>query len=209
MISATLVIIAINVLVSVACFNNRSLFEQLLFSPYHLKHARQYYRLLTHAFVHGSYMHLFVNMFVLYSFGSGVEALFGLYFGNISTLYFLILYLGGVLVACLPSLQKYADIPAYRSVGASGAVAAVLFSYILIKPTAMLGVMLVIPMPAFLFGIVYMWYESKMQGRNDGIAHDAHLFGALFGLLFTGLMRPEFGPEFFSQITRFISSFLS
>ncbi|MFT6323466.1 MAG: membrane associated rhomboid family serine protease [Halieaceae bacterium] len=149
-------------------------------------------------------------MFVLWQFGVFVEHTFVLEFGGIGTFYYLILYLGGVFAASLPSIQKHGDNPYYTSIGASGAVAAVLFSYILMFPTHTLGFMIVIKIPAIVFGGLYLWYEKKMANENvnDGIGHDAHYFGALFGVAATLLFKPSFLLNFIQQITISLSSWL-
>jgi membrane associated rhomboid family serine protease len=192
------------VLLSIASFGNIALFDRLKFNAYAVSREKQYYRLFTHAFIHANYTHLFVNMFVLFSFGTAVESLFEIYFGNFGMLLYVILFVGGLIAASMPAMKKHADNPYYNAVGASGAVAAVLFCYILMRPVSMLSLMLVLPLPAFVFGILYIWYESKMQDKNDGIAHDAHIFGALLGFTLPLVFNPEFFIDFFFQILTFI-----
>jgi len=196
----TYILIGLSVLMSLMSFSNVNLFDRLKLNPYSVKESGQYYRVLSHGFIHADIGHLFINMFVLWSFGTALEDLFQIYFGPWGIVFFLIIYFGGMIVASLPALKKHGDNPYYNAVGASGAVASVLFSYILINPVSMLGLMLVIPIPAFVFGILYIWYETKMQNRNDGIAHDAHVFGALFGFTLTIVLDPYFIIEFFTQI---------
>jgi membrane associated rhomboid family serine protease len=201
-------IIGLTVLSSLVAFEKPVLFDKLKFNAYDVKRFKSYYRLFSHAFVHGDLMHLLVNMFVLWSFGQHVESLMGLIFGSFSWILFLILYVGGVVMASLPSLKKHADNPYYNAVGASGGVAAILFSFILMQPLSMLGLFLVIPIPAFLFGVLYIWYESSMQNKRDGIAHDAHVVGALFGFTFTILLKPSLILDFVLQIKEGVSGFL-
>jgi len=186
--------------VSLAALSNRELFDKLKYNPFQVKHHKELYRMLTHGFVHADYGHLFINMFVLWSFGTAVEDVFYDYFDGLATPFYLLLYFGALIVSALPAFKEYKDTPAYSAVGASGAVSAVLFSFILMKPLKLLGVMLVIPVPAFIFGIIYLWYEAKMQNKRDGIAHDAHISGALFGVTITILYNPKFVLNFFLQI---------
>lgn len=198
----TLIIVAITAITSIAAFNNRDLFNKYLFDPYLVVHKKQQYRIITHAFLHGGWAHLIINMFVLWQFGRVVESNFNAMFGGLGTIYFLILYIGGIVASSLPTLKKEADNPYYTSIGASGAVSAVLFSYILMFPTSMLGFMIVIPIPAIVFGVLYIWYEKRMadKGMNDGVGHDAHYIGALYGVLVTILFKPALVMNFINQI---------
>lgn len=198
----TLIIVVVTVLFSLMGFNNRTLFTNFLFDPYLVAHKKQHYRIFTHAFLHGGWPHLLINMFVLYQFGGAVENSFHVLFGSKGLWYFLTLYFGGILASSLPTLKKEANNPYYKSIGASGAVSAVLFSYIVMFPTNMLGVMIVIPIPAIIFGVLYLWYEKRMalQNQNDGIGHDAHYYGAVYGALVTVVFKPQLAIDFASKI---------
>lgn len=199
----TLYIIIITGLVSIAAFQNRSLMAKLMFNAYLVKHSNEWFRVVTHAFVHSGWMHLFVNMWVLWIFGGMVEDQFVLNKGLMGKAGFLALYLGGILFATLPSYGRHQDNFNYNAVGASGAVAAVLFSAIYFSPTMDLYLMFIpIPIPAIIFGIGYLvleWYLDKKS--NDNIAHDAHFWGAAFGFVFSVLMIP-------SQFQYFIDAIL-
>ena len=133
--SLTLIIVIITAAVSVLALNNKELFSKLLFSPFQVYHSKEYYRIITHAAVHGGWVHLFVNMYVLYIFGQTAERYFDVYDETFGELRYVILYLGGIVFATLPSLKKHRDNFSYNSVGASGAVSAVLFSCIAFNPT--------------------------------------------------------------------------
>lgn len=202
----TYLIIAVTLGVSLLSFSRPHWFEKMLMSPYRVIQNREYYRILTHGFLHGDYAHLFVNLFVLWSFGTALEDLYAYHFGMWGLPMYVLLYFGGMFVATLPALKKHSEDYSYRSVGASGAVSAVLFSYILIMPTSMLGLFLVIPIPAFVFGILYLWYEASMQNKRDGIAHDAHLFGALLGISLSIVYNPKWLPEFFLKVAHYVGS---
>ncbi|MGB0805150.1 MAG: rhomboid family intramembrane serine protease [Salibacteraceae bacterium] len=206
----TYIIIAITGIFSFIAFSNRELFNNYLFDPYLVKHKNQWYRVFTHAFLHGSWGHLLINMFVLWQFGTFVEHTFYQEFGSVAPIYYLILYFGGIFTASVPSLQKHADNPYYTSIGASGAVASILFSYILMFPTHTLGFMIVIKIPAIVFGALYLWYEKRLadQDVNDGIGHDAHYYGALFGVVATIIFKPLFIMNFFNQISYSLSTWL-
>lgn len=190
--SITLIIIAITAVVSFSALNNRVLFEKLLFQPFVMQHGKEWYRFLTHALLHGSVMHLVVNMYVLWMFGMAVEPAYGGIVQGDPLLPYLLLYIGGVVLSSVPSYFKQRDNPNYRAVGASGATSAVVFAFILLHPDVKLMlIFLPIPMAAWIFGALYLLYEWYMSKRGAGhIAHDAHYFGALYGIAFTATLEP-------------------
>jgi membrane associated rhomboid family serine protease len=189
----TLYIIGFTVLVSLLALSDPRIMQQLWFEPFVVKARGDWFRFLTHAFVHANHFHLFVNMLVLYMFGTSVEHLYGVVRDGHSLLPFLILYLGGIVFGALPGYKKHMYDPNYRSVGASGATSAVLFAHILMKPMSPVYFWFVpVPIPGFVFGALYLfyeWYQDKRGG--DNVAHDAHFYGALFGLGFTALLDPR------------------
>lgn len=199
----TYIIIAVTGIFSYMAFSDRGLFAKFLFDPYLIKHKKQYYRIITHAFLHGGWSHLLINMFVLWQFGVYVEDVFQQEFGVLGSYFYIVLYFGGIIFSSIPSLKKHGDNPYYTSIGASGAVAAVLFSYILMFPTRSLYFMAILPIPAIIFGAFYLWYEKRLAGQNvnDGIGHDAHYYGAVFGFLISIILKPAFVTSFFNQIT--------
>lgn len=191
---------------SLLAFNNNELFDRLKFNPYMVHHRREWYRFITHAVLHGDWMHLLVNMYVFYLFGRRAELFFEHYLGLKGLLFYVLLYVGGVLFAALPSYRKHRDNHHYNSVGASGAVAAVLFSGIIFDPTMGIAFIFIpIPIPAFIFGLLYLAYEHYMDKRSqDNVAHDAHFWGALFGVVFTLLVVPQSFLNFVSQVSDFL-----
>ncbi|MCF8463266.1 MAG: rhomboid family intramembrane serine protease [Flavobacteriales bacterium] len=199
----TLVIVILTALISFAAIQNRELMSKLMFNAYLVKHSNQWYRVITHAFIHGGWMHLAVNMWVLWLFGGIVEESFDAYRGSLGVVIYTALYLGGILFATLPSYSRHQDNFSYNSLGASGATAAVLFSAIYFNPTMNLFIMFIpLPIPAIIFGIAYLafeWYQDKKS--NDNIAHDAHFWGAAFGFIFSILMAPNRMPRFIEEIT--------
>ncbi len=180
-------------LISLWAFNNGRVFSALLYEPYVIKVQGEWYRFITHAFIHSNWPHLLVNMFVLYMFGRNVELLYGQIAGGSALLPFLTLYIGGILFSSLPSFKKYMMDPGYRAVGASGAVSAVLFAQILMLPTTPIYFFLIpFPIPAFVFGILYLFYSYYMDKRGgDNVAHDAHFYGAVYGIVFTAVLEPQ------------------
>ncbi|MBK8580430.1 MAG: rhomboid family intramembrane serine protease [Flavobacteriales bacterium] len=199
--SITLIIIAITAVVSFGALNNPELFSKLLFQPFVMHDKDSWYRFISHGFVHGSIMHLAVNMYVLWMFGTAVEDAYAIGTGMPHTVY-LVLYLGGIVLSSIPGYFKHRHDPEYRAVGASGATSAVVFSFILLHPdTKLMLIFLPIPMAAWIFGglyLAYEWYMSK-KGR-DGIAHDAHYFGALFGIAFTAIIIPGTVSHFINAV---------
>ena len=192
----TYIIIFITLIVSIVCFGNHPLADRLSLRPYAVIHQRQWDRVLTHGFVHADYTHLLVNLFVFWSFGSNVERLFrtqefaGLVQHGMLT--FLILYFGGMVFASLYDLYLYRNNPHYASIGASGAVSAVVFTSIFFDPLGMIYFFGVLPIPGILFGIIYIAYEGWAGRRQaDHINHHAHLFGALYGFLYPLFISPS------------------
>jgi membrane associated rhomboid family serine protease len=196
---ATWLLIGVTVLVSWRAFSDRALLERLILWPPAIRRHRQYDRLLTHGFVHADGMHLLFNMVTLYFFGSQLEPFFARYIGSFGYLCF---YLSAIVVAILPTYLRHRGDPGYRSLGASGAVSAVLFSFILLAPWAKIYVFLVpVGIPAFVFGALYLGYTIWMDRRGGGnINHSAHLWGALYGMLFTVAMEPRAATTFLARV---------
>jgi membrane associated rhomboid family serine protease len=197
----TFIILAATVLVSWRAFEQSSLFERLLHSPYRVKHQKQYYRLFSHMLVHADFMHLALNMFVFYSFGRVLESIFRSGWGaQQGGLLFIALYALGGVAATLPSLRKHSDNYGYNSVGASGGVSALLMAYMILFPMNEIAFFF-IPMPAFIGVFVFFLLEHFMK-RNvrSNIAHDAHIWGALFGIAFIGIVVPRSIPRFLEQV---------
>ena len=193
----TLVLIAITVLVSWQAFEKPQLPGRLILWPPAVDRRRQYDRLLTHGFIHADWQHLLFNMITLFFFGGTIERAFAPYIGPVG---FLLFYLSAILVAILPTYLRHRHDPNYRSLGASGAVSAVLFASILINPWSLLLVFF-IPMPAIVFGVCYIGYSIWMDKRGgDNINHSAHLWGAGYGVLFTAMMEPRIIGVFLERL---------
>lgn len=190
--SITIIIIGITVIASILAFQNRELFGKLKFNAYLIKHHKEWWRFVSHAIVHADWMHLLINMFVLYSFGDIVESTYFGLFGFKGLMYFILLYLGGVLFSTVFDFGKHKEDPYFNAVGASGAVSAVVFSSILIFPSGSIFLFPIpFPIPSWAFGILYLIYSAYMGKRaKDNIGHNAHLWGALFGIVFTVLTVP-------------------
>jgi len=189
-------VVLVTVLVSWQLMERRDK-EKWMLSPYAVKHGREVWRVLTHAFIHADWMHLAFNMFVLYEFGQTV----GRDLGFLGWMGFPALYFAGIVGGAIPALRKHGDNPNYRSLGASGAVSAILLAFICLHPTRTLLLFFVVPVPAVLAGVLFFWYESRMQQRSTTrIAHDAHLGGALVGVLWVFALVPNSWPAFVASL---------
>jgi membrane associated rhomboid family serine protease len=194
----TLAIIAITCVVSIACFQNSVLLEKLLFWPPAIKHG-QLYRFVTHGFVHADGQHLLFNMFTLFFFGRAIEPFFERYIGPVG---FALFYVVGIAVAMLPGYLRHIGDTRYRSLGASGAVSAVLFTYILLAPWSMIYLFF-FPIPAIVFAVLYAAYSFYGARRGIGnINHSAHLWGAAYGIIFALCMEPRLWGAFVQQLVR-------
>ena len=211
--SATLILLIATSVVSIMLMEQPSRKYELMLAPYNVKHRGQWYRIFSHGFVHKDYMHLIFNMLVLYMFGYnerhgsavGVEAQYMIDFGDMGIPYFLLLYVSAITFAALPALRKHGDNPNYLSLGASGAVSAVVFSYMVMYPDQELVIIFLpfLPLPAVVFGALYMGYEVYMDRRGgSGIAHDAHIWGAVYGIAFTLLIHPDNIQRFVDGLKR-------
>jgi len=198
-------IIGVTVLISYMAFQNPELSSKLQFNAAQIIHRKEYYRLVSHAFIHANWMHLFVNMFVLYFFGRNLEVYLDHFFGNREKLYFMLLYFGGILASNIWSLIKNQNNYYYNAVGASGAVSAVLFATIFFDPWGLLYFFAVIPIPGILFAVGYLIYSYLMSKKQrDNVAHDAHFLGAVFGFIFPILLKPELFQRFIDSLFSFL-----
>lgn len=196
--STTLILIVLTALVSWAAFNNRKLLDALILWPPAVSRNNEYHRLLSYGLVHADFAHLLFNMITLYFFGRALENYFNAQLGPWGFAFF---YALGLLVSILPTYAKNRDNPAYRSLGASGAVSAVLFSFILLQPWTLIYVY-VIPVPAIVYAVLYVAYSVYQDRRGtDNINHSAHLWGAAYGVVFTLVMDSRVLPHFLRALT--------
>ena len=201
----TLVIVIITVLCSLYAFKRQEMLYRFDLSPYHIVHKKQYYRIFTHAFLHADYVHLAINMLVLYSFGRYVEQKLGnleaqgvIFSGHF---FFILLYIGSIALASLTTITRYRNNEAYSALGASGAVSAVVFTYIFFAPLQKIYFYMILPIPGILFGVLYLIYSSYMGKRNkDNINHSAHFWGAVVGFIFPILLEPSLFMEFLKNL---------
>jgi membrane associated rhomboid family serine protease len=198
-VSITLIIIIITALVSLVAFNNLRLFDQLKLFPAVMGSGKESYRMISYALIHADWIHLAVNMYVLYNFGeNGTEMMYNMAFGSKGVLFFILLYVGGIATSVIPSFEKHKNNFGYTAVGASGAVSAVVFAFILFNPLqSFYFIFFPFPIPAYIFGALYMGISYYLAKQNRGnIGHDAHFFGALFGIIFTIMLDKEIAFRF-------------
>lgn len=212
-----ILIILVTAGVSLKAFNDRAFMERFMFIPYLSKDPGQKYRFLSHTLIHADWGHLIFNMLSLYFLGdillnqvggiyentsgdvfileSGLNEAYGEFVGQA---HFLVIYVLGGLFATLWPFLRNKDNPSYRSLGASGAVSAVIFASIMWNPTVPLNIMFIpLPIPAYIFGPLYLAYEFFAHKRGGtGIAHDAHIGGAIFGVLYVLIINIDKGTSF-------------
>jgi len=194
----TLIIIAITCVVSFMAFSNRRLMDDLIMWPPPIDRQHAYYRLVTYGFIHADFQHLLFNMLTLFFFGRQMEPF---YASQLGVLGFALFYLGGLVVSILPTWLQHRGDPSYRSLGASGAVSAVLFAFILLAPWARIYVF-VLPLPAVIYAALYTIYSIYMdRNGRDNVNHSAHLWGAAYGVAFTLLIQPQLLSSFLGQLS--------
>lgn len=189
------IIFIFTIVTSIYAFNNTQLFGKFMLHPYSLAKGGKLYTFITSGLIHADWMHLFFNMFTFFFFAFRLEAMIGHW-------QFAVLYFVSLVVSDIPTAIKHKNDYKYSSLGASGAISAVLFSYILFDPLNLILVMF-IPMPAILFGVLYLAYCMYMsKNSRDHINHDAHFFGALSGLILTVVLVPGVITHFLNQLSR-------
>jgi membrane associated rhomboid family serine protease len=182
---------AITLVTSLVAWAQPEVMQRFLLVPQRVVHAREWDRLFSHTLIHADLMHLAFNLFTYYAFAFALEKYF------LGHLPFLLLYLGGAIGASLPDVIKYRDRAGFASLGASGAISAIVFAFILFAPTTELVVSFILPMPAWLFGILYLvfCYAMDRQQASDmfgnRINHGAHFWGAVVGIVLTPIVAPQ------------------
>lgn len=193
----TTIIIIITVIVSLLAWQNKALFNRLIFYPPAVSEG-QVDRFVTHGFIHADSVHLLFNMFTLYFFGRATEGLYNAFLGGYG---FIAFYVSAIIVAMIPSYIKNKNNASYLSLGASGGVSAVLFAFILLAPWNMIYLFAVIPIPAILFAVAYVAYSIYADKRGgSNINHMAHLWGGAFGVVATIVLEPQIVAHFITAL---------
>ncbi len=167
----------------------------LVLNPYSVVHYKKYHQIISSGFIHIELFHLLFNMFTFFFFAFPLERMVG-------SFNFIIIYFASMILADIPSIIKHKDNPDYNSLGASGAISGVLFSFILFQPFS--GIMIFpipIPIPAVIFGVLYLIYcQVALKKLNNRINHDAHFWGAIAGIIATIILIPGIISHFLSKI---------
>ncbi len=187
MFSITIIIVIITAIVSFTAFSNEKITNDLIFYPPAVSRQGQWYRFFTCGLIHADIGHLAFNMLSLYFFGRFVEIQFQEIFGDVGKWIYLLLYVSALVASLLPTYAKNKDNSYYRSLGASGAVSAVIFAGLLISPETEVYIFFIpIPIPGFIFAPLYLLISAYFDKKGVGnINHSAHIWGAIYGLAFT------------------------
>ncbi|MER3499622.1 MAG: rhomboid family intramembrane serine protease [Chitinophagaceae bacterium] len=209
--SITLVIIIITVLISIGGFSNHKTIDDLIFYPPAITRQKQWYRFFTSGLIHADWGHLLFNMLSLYLFGESVEKNFVMdyaanevLFGKQGRILYLAMYVLALFVCLLPTFIQHKNDYYYRSLGASGAVSAVIFAGLLIEPRNRVGFFFIPPViPGYIFGPLYLIISSYLGRQSkDNVNHSAHFWGAVFGIVFVigmaTILKSDYKPvEYF------------
>lgn len=192
--SLTIILIIATVILSLVAFGSPKVNNELIFYPAVIHQNNQLYRFITYGFIHGDLMHLIFNMYAFYLFGQSTEGGFRQLFGDLGPTFYLLLYFLSLIVCVIPDYVKYKEAPHYRSLGASGAVSAVVFAYILMNPLQGIGLLFIpVFIPGFLFGILFIVVSYFLGKKGQSVVnHSAHIWGAIFGLIFLAVVSQLF-----------------
>lgn len=214
MITLTISIILLTSLISFTAFSNQKVLDDLIFYPPAITNRNQWYRFVTSGLIHADIMHLVFNMYSFYLFGDLVERAFAQIFGDSGKAIYIILYVVALVVCLLPTYMNNKNNFHYRSLGASGAVSAVIFAGIFLYPTMGMGIFPIpFHIPGFVFGPLYLLLSAYLAKKGHGnINHSAHIWGAVFGIVFvivtTGFLTKFNALEnFINAIKQYIGSF--
>jgi membrane associated rhomboid family serine protease len=189
-------IFVITLITSLMAFSNDNLYGKLILNAWNVARGKNVYTVITSGLIHKDWNHLFFNMLSYFFFAFQLEAIIGHW-------QFALLYILSLILSDLPSIQKHKDDSWYNSLGASGAISAVIFSYIMYDPKAGMYLMFIpIAIPAWIFGILYLVYcHFASKHARDNVNHDAHLFGALSGIIITIALNPHVVHDFVQKFT--------
>lgn len=204
-ISGTLIIIAITCLTSYWAWQKPELLNRWMFTPYQINKYGQWDRFILSGFIHKDGTHLLFNMFTFYFFGGVVERFllykFGFAPGMVA---YVVFYLAAIVVADIPTYLKHREHSYYRALGASGGTSAAVFGSIILMPLSDICLFGLLCLPGFILGGLFLLYTFyRARHGEDGINHDAHLYGALFGIAVILLLSPQSGLNFLEEIKNF------
>lgn len=213
MFTVTTAILAITCIVSFVSFSNQKLLDDLIFYPPAITHHHQWYRFITCGFIHADFMHLAFNMYSFYMFGNAIENACIEIYGRYGATVYLFLYISSLFFCLLPTYFKNKENYNYRSLGASGAVSAIVFAFIFLAPLQGIGLIIIpgLTAPAFIFGFIYLGVSAYLAKKGSGnINHSAHFWGAVYGVAFlivTTIVFTDFNAlkNFTSQVVAYFS----
>lgn len=190
------IIFILTIITSIYAFSNPEVYGKFMLHPYSVARGERIYSIFTSGLIHKDWGHLFFNMLSYFFFAFTLERTIGHWqFG--------ILYLCSLALSDLSTILKHKDHFWYNSLGASGAVSAVIFSFILFDPLSRMMIFPIpIPIPAVLFGVLYLIYSAYSSNRSSNINHDAHFYGAISGIIITIIFYPQVISYFISQLAR-------
>jgi membrane associated rhomboid family serine protease len=211
MLSITVIIVIITVIISLTGFSNQKVLGDLIFYPPAVSQNNQYYRFITCGFIHADVAHLAFNMISLFLFGRFVEDAFTQIFGEPGKMLYLLMYILALIVSLLPTYFKNRDNYQYRSLGASGAVSAVVFAGLMIAPQIEVGFFIIPPViPGFVFGPLYLIISAYLDRKGgDNINHSAHIWGALFGVIFVIVAGKLYNYDAIDSFIRGVQGYFS
>ncbi len=193
------IIFLFTIVTSLYAFSNPEVYGKFMLHPYSVSRGDRVYSLITSGLIHKDWGHLFVNMLSFFFFAFPLERTF-VQFSSWGHIQFAVLYLVSLVLSDVSSVIRHKDHFWYNSLGASGAVSAVVFSWILFDPLGRIYVYF-LPMPAVLFGVLYLVYSVYESRRSSSINHDAHFYGALTGILLTVIFYPAIVRHFLNTLT--------
>lgn len=188
------IIFIFTIITSLYAFYNEEVFGKFMLHPYSVHRGDRIYSVITSGLIHKDWMHLFFNMMSYYFFAFNLERILGHW-------QFALLYITSLILSDISTIIKHKDHFWYNSLGASGAVSAVVFSFILFNPLASMRIFPIpIPIPAVIFGFLYLIYSVYASKQSSNINHDAHFYGALSGIIITIILSPGIIAYFFNQL---------
>ena len=200
----TYLLLLITIYTSYRAMEDYEMKDKMIFHPHTIKNYKEWYRFFSHGLIHADWIHLLFNGYVLYAFGAQVEMTFTILWGPaLGPIVYLSMYVSGLAMSSFYSYYKHQDNAHYRALGASGAVSSVVFSFILLAPTANMGLIFIpgIKFPAVVFGLAYLFYSAYMSKKGrDNIGHDAHYWGSVWGFVFPIIIMPDLFYNFIKQV---------
>lgn len=197
----SILLIALTIIISLVAWQKPDLMGKMLMNPYRIQHRNEYWRFVSSGFIHADFTHLFFNLFSFFFFGIQLEQIFNEYFPSIASELYIAFYVLAIVAADLPTFLKHKNNPNYNSLGASGAVSAVIFAGILFFPLEPIYLFGVLKIPGIIYAGLFTWYSIEMDKRSrDFVNHSAHLYGGLFGIMAMTLLYPKVWISFVEQI---------